>query len=264
MKKRLFTLFLAICLSFMGILLTSCQREPTATELLENASKKTAALETYSAVMEMKINMNVLGMSMEIPVTVDMKVKNHPETPTVSAKYDMTMLGQNIQMDVYLEDGWMYISAGETEYTEAQKYKTNYGEMMDEYDFTSDVEDLMKDLPDDLLADVVPVKNEDGSRTVTVSIPAEVFNEVFADLVSEMGEASGATGDIAIKDAVMEVTVLESGYYSDYKVDYTMTIDVSGIKTDCQASMSLHFNNPGEAVEITPPDGYKDFPDLGV
>ena len=44
MKKRLFALFLAISLSVVGILLVSCQREPTAAELLEKASEKTAAL----------------------------------------------------------------------------------------------------------------------------------------------------------------------------------------------------------------------------
>jgi hypothetical protein len=137
-------------------------------------------------------------------------------------------------------------------------------EVMAEYDFTSDVKDLMKDVPEDLLTDVVPVKNEDGSRTVTVTIPAEVFNEVYADLSADMGELGGAAGEVSIKDAVMEATVLENGYYSDYKVDFTMTMNVSGIKTDCKASVSIHFNDPGTAVEVTPPEGYKDYPELGA
>lgn len=262
MKKRLFALFLAMCLSVVGVLLSSCQREPTAEELLNKASEKTAALESYSAVMDMKINMNIMGISMDVPMTVDMKVKNLQPNPTVLAKYNMSMFGQDIAMDLYMEDGWMYLSMQGTDFTEGQQYKTNYDEVMDEYDFTGDMQDLMQDIPEDLLADVVPVKNDDGSRTVTVSIPDDVFDEVFTDLIAEMGEVSGAVGDVAIKDAVMEATVLKSGYYSDYKVEFTMTMNVSGMETDCSASVSVHFNDPGTKVEVTPPEGYQDYPEL--
>jgi len=260
MKKRLFALFLAISLSVIGTLLVSCQREPTAAELLEKASEKTAALEAYSAVMDMKMKMNMMGMSMDIPMTVDMKVKNQKDNLIMLAKYDMSMFGQEIQMDLYLEDGWMYFTMAETDFTEAEKYKTNYSEVMDEFDFTGDVEDLMQDLPEDLLTDVVPVKNEDGSRTVTVAIPDEIFDEVFDDLVEGMGEMGGATGDVSIKDATMEATVLKSGYYSDYKVEFSMSMNVSGIETECKAEISIHYNEPGSPVEIVPPAGYKDYP----
>ncbi len=264
MKKRIFALFLAVCLSVTGILLASCQKEPTAEELLKKASLKTAALDAYSAVMEMKLDMNMLGMSMEIPVTVDIKVKNPLVNPTVSAAYDMSVLGQQMKMDLYMEDGWMYMAIAETEYTEAEKYKTNVAEILSQYDFTSDVQDLMKDLPADLLADVVPVKNEDGSRTVSLAVPKEIFNEVYADLVAEMGETGGAVGDITIGDAMMEATVLESGYYAEYKVEFTMKMNVSGIDTDCRASVSIRYDEPGSPVEITPPEGYKDYPELEV
>lgn len=264
MKKRLLALFLALTLSTLGILLASCQREPTAEELLQKASLKTAALESYSAVMDIKIDMDMMGMSMEIPMTVDMKVKNQLTNPTIFAKYDMSVLGQEIQMDLFFEDGWMYMVMEGTSFTDNNKYKTNVAELMEEYDFTNNVEDLMKELPKDLLTDVVPVKNEDGSRTVSVAIPNEVFNEIFANLVNEIGETSGATGDISISDATMEATVLESGYYSDYKVEYSMTVNVGGMEADCRAEISIHYNDPGSHVEITPPEGYMDYPELDV
>lgn len=262
MKKRFLAITLVLCLSFLGVLATSCQRELTAAELLQKADEKTMALEAYSAVMDLQIDMDMMGFSMEIPMTVDMKVKNPLDNPTTRAKYSMDMLGQTIEMDIYMEDGWMYFSMGETEYTEAEQYKTNMAEFMAEYDFTGDAQDLLKELPDDLLADVVPVKNEDGSRTVSVVLSADVFNEVFAELVESIGETSGAEGDISIGDAKVEITVLENGYYSDYKVEYQMSVNVSGIDADCNVVMSMHYNDPGTPVEITPPEGYMNYPEL--
>lgn len=260
LKRRFFAALLAVLMVFTGILFSACNREPTAKELLTKAELNTAALDSYAAVMKMDMSMSMMGMTIDVPMTVDMKIKNTLPSPVLSAHYDMSMIGQQIKMDLYSDGEWMYFSIPATEFTEALQYKTKMS-AADEYNFNEDVADLLKELPEDLLKDVKPIKNEDGSYTISATLPTESFNEIYNDLLDSLSADYAAT-DVEIGNTKVEITVTADGYYKEYIVDFTMKMNIEDVEADATAKLSVVFENPGEPVEIVPIEGCENFPEI--
>lgn len=254
MKKRMVSLLLVVCLMATVVLFTGCE---SAESLVKGAIAKTSMLDSYEAEIEMQLDMEASGMTMSIPMTIGMKVKDaHGDNPIISANTAISMLGQSIEMDVYSDGEWIYLVS------EGEGYKVS-AENGDEYDYTGDVDDMIQNIPEDLLKDAEIVKNDDGSKSVTVALPDEVFAEVYKEFVDSMNET--ATGseveDIEISDAVVSITV-KDGYISVYDISFEMNMTVVSLETSMDVKATITFKNPGQDVPVTPPDGYKDFEEM--
>ena len=251
--KKIVSLCLIVCvLLSMTLVFTSCQN---AEKTVDKALEKTGELESYAAQMNMKITMTGAGITTTIPMTMKMKVEDaKSETPKAEIDMSMEMFGETMEAKYYTSGEWAYFVDDENSY----KMK------LDDADIDSDYsEDMMKKLPADLLKDVEVVKNDDKSKTVTVSIPDETFNELFDDLLDMMTDSMGvaATG-LTISDAVVEITV-KDGYVQTYGVDFSMVMTVEGISFTATAECEMVYENPGEAVTVTLPEGYESFRELG-
>ena len=217
----------------------------------EKAMEKTQALESMSAKLDMDIEIFSEGMSMEVPMNMDIKIKDaKSENPIVYVDLKMSMMGIEMAMEMYQEDGWgYYVSNGE-------KYKVNLKEQVSA-EYTQNLEGLMQKLPEDILkkADIESGKN--GSATLTVELGEVDFNNIFGDYMKDIGYGTdGAT----IKGASVTMTA-KDGYLTVYEMNMEMEMTIEGVSTQAVAKISAKYDKPGEAVEITPPDGYKDFPE---
>lgn len=270
--KRVLSVLLAVCMLFAVVTASGCTLSTAKT--IDDAIKKTEALDDVDVTFVMEVSMD-MGFSITVPVTVNMKAKNiKSETPTVSADMVIPMMGMEFKTGIYQEQDMLYITADD------MSYKMKIEESEGEYDFIGDINNVVNDIHEDLLENIELVSNDDGSKTATLYIDEARFKEVFKDLITDSAEDTVVDDDsivddedsivddivdnvidnISIKDATVKITV-KDGYVSVYEISYSMTVSSILGDTTTSVKASVTYNNPGEAVEITPPSDYKNFGD---
>lgn len=259
MKKRLFAVILSILSVLSAVLLTGCEKI-TAYALVAGAMAKTSALDSIDGEMTMNMNMSTMGVTMEVPVTTTIKAAGlQGENPVMSMDMTMSILETEVTANIYAENEYFYITML------GQSMKMKAGELTEEYDVLSDLKDTMQLPPEDLLKDVEIVTNEDGTRTVSLDIPDETFAEIYKDLLesTEESAASGsAVSDVTVANAKTEITVDANGYIAVYKLEFDMSMKVEGETIAIQTDATVKYNAPGNAVTVTPPEGYQDFTEI--
>lgn len=271
--KKILSVLLAVCMMFAVATTSGCTI--SAAKTIDEAIKKTEALDAIDVTYFVETSVN-MGFSVTIPVTVNMKAENiKSSTPTMLASASTSMMGIELKSDVYMEDGMFYVSAS------GMNYKLKAEESDEDYDYVGSVNGIIKDIPEDLLESVELVKNDDGSNTATISMDDARFKELFKDFVCESAqdtiidddeENTDADDDtennfmdnilekITVTDATVKVTV-KNGYVLVYELSYSMKVSTIIGESTSSVKASVTYNNPGQPVEITPPDGYKDFKD---
>lgn len=265
MKRRLVALLLALTALCTGVLFTACGVDdapettaaPTVSEVINAALEKTQNLDSMSAEMKMEMNMEMEGMTMSIPMAAKFKAKDiKGDSPVVSAVVTMSMLGQDIDIEMYQEGQWAYVVMGD------MKYKASVEDMESEYDFTDDANDMLQKIPEELLTDAELIKAEDGSQSVTIAFPSEKFAEIYDDFIESVNSDTEAeVGEMKISDATVKLTIA-NGYVTVYDIGFTMEMTVEDMTTKTEAKATLTYENPGEEVTITPPEGYQDFEEM--
>jgi len=262
MKKSILAVILVLSMLFT---FAACGEEPKseAYELLNAAMQKTQALDSLDSKMVMNMSMEVDGVSMEIPIEYDIKAVDMQSVfPKMAATMSVKMFGMTVETDMYMEDGYCYMSAM------GQKMKVK-AEDLDDYDALGQANDIMVDLDEKYLKDVAVVSGSDGKKTVTLTMNVNEFMDEFEDLIDSVGEsaASGSSlEDIDISNISIEVTVDKNGYIDTYKVAYDMTVTVDVMDTTSTATASveasIQYRNPGQSVTVTPPADYKSYPEV--
>ena len=269
MKKRIISLFLVVAVLCTALMFAGCNDEKKTTSsepdeksvaaVLKEAVNKNEDLDAMSAVMKMEMNIESEGMTMSVPVTANIKAKNLKSDNMISL-VDMTMslLGEEVAMQMYQEGEWAYVVMDDF------GYKYNLEDELGGMDYADSAKNMLAEIPEDLLLGVEPVKAEDGSQTVTISIPGEKFSEIYNELIEDVAAESGALmGETNISDAVVTITIAD-GYVTVYDISFTMNMTEEGISTAVEAKVTLTFDNPGQDVEITPPEGYQDFEEMNI
>lgn len=267
MKKRIVSLFLVLVLLCTCMMLSGCAGGKNAPEsadksvaaVIKEALDKNENLDSMSAEMKMEMNMAAEGMTMSVPITAKIKAKNLKSDNTISfVDLTMSMLGQEIVVEMYQEGQWAYVVMGDI------KYKSNLKDMQGEMDYADNAKDMLKEIPEDLLKDVELVKAEDGSQTATISLSGEKFSEIYNELIKDVVSETGTEmGEMKISDAVVTITMV-GGFVTVYDVAFTMDMTVEGVSSTTEAKVTLTYENPGQDVTITPPEGYQDFEELSM
>jgi hypothetical protein len=255
--KKIISICLLVCI-LCTCLLSACARAKTPFETVNEAIQKTQALDSMAATMKMEMNMAMEGMTLSIPITAEIKATGlKSETPVISTAMSTSMLGQKMDIDVYQEGTWAYVSM------EGFNYKMDTSKQEAEYDFSGDLEDMLQSLPEDLFKEIQLEKHDDGSVSVTIPIPEDVFSQIYGDMIANMNNTAGldTTLDVKIENAVVKITVANN-YISLYEMEFSMTMDVQGITTKTDVTASIEYTNPGAPVTITPPEGYQDFKEI--
>jgi hypothetical protein len=265
MKKRLISLFLALTILCTGFLFAGCGNEnapeetkvKTTFEIINEALEKTANLESMAAEMKMEMTMAAEGMTMLIPMTMKLKAKDmKSESPVISMVVSMTMLGQDIDVELYQEGQWAYMVMGD------MKYKTDAKDMEGEYDYAESADDMLQQIPEELLKDAELVKAEDGSQSVTISFPEEKFAEIYDDFIESVNSDTEVdVGVMKIADPVVKIT-MSNGYITVYDIAFTMEMTVEGVTSSTEVKATLTYEDPGQEVTITPPEGYQEFEEM--
>ena len=274
--KKLIAILLALCTILSICMLASCndasnaaddddddkksssstKTEETLYDIYAAAAKKMDEAKTVKSVITQSEKKNTLGTvstsSTEMNMTLDV---NNTEKPMMYIDAKATTSGMTMDMDVYYDGEYMYVSMMGMGY----KQKVSFDEAQD----SSGSFDITK-VPKELFDAAKSEKNEDGSRKITINITNDQFKtsykEIllrhFADVIS--GED---LTNVSVKDAKIEIAIADgfiTAYSINYKAEYTVGTDVISYEISESAVLS-DYNKP---VTITPMEGYKNFSEI--
>lgn len=262
MKKRICSLFLVAGCLASTLLLPSCTK-PTAHQLLSDAMEKTAALDQFSADLDIEVQMGAVGLNMKVPMSYQIAAAGlQGDTPVASGTLEMDLFGLQSVTQLYQEGDSIYYTAG------LLKGKTARRDAPGSYDLLAEVQRLVQPLPEELLEELEMVE-EDGLRTLSLSLEDETFSEVYSDLIKDMTAVASkgeTVGDISASEGTVTIGIDAEGYLASYDVTFKLTMMVATVgmamKSEADVSLSLRYNDPGKEVTVTPPEGYESFPDL--
>ena len=192
-KSFLFAvLFLVIVLIFAGCSAPKGSKELTAYELVKSAVDKNIALESSEIEMGLKMSMSIMGISLDVPINYNIKTAKENGYTKASAVMNMDLMGESLNTNIYVDNDYIYLSDSSGEKMKLPVSNT----LASEYNVSKIVEQMMKELPEDILKDVQIVNNNNGSKTVNVEISEEKFNEIFREYTnsafsSVLSELSG-------------------------------------------------------------------------
>lgn len=255
MKKRMISLITALCI-ICG-LLAACGSESeskSTAETINEAIKKTQALDSITAEMETQMDMVMEGMTISVPTTTEIKAKGlQGDNPVSSSSLSTIVSGESVDLELYQEGEWIYFVLNDW------KYKVGVADAKSELGYTNDVNGMLKELPAELLQDVTPIQNENGSQTVSLSIPDEQFAVLYSDLIAQYDMGSDAdVSEVEISNAGMTVTITD-GYVSFYDMEFTMTMEINGVSSAIGIKVTINYKDLGTEVTVTPPADYQTF-----
>ena len=276
--KKLTAIGLIFVMLFSVFSLTSCGKV-TAYSLITDAQEKMNALDSceYDVEASITMDMGVMGGKIEVPVKANIKSagltgENPVSLMTIELGLLESIFGDNTLV-VYTEGEWIYMVAGgegrkgkiETDNTEEEQ------ETLDVLE--ADVNDLIQKVySEEAMKDLEVIKNEDGTRSFSMTVPDEVieyFCNSILDLIAKTTaetEAESPIGEFSISNFVSDITVDKEGYLSEDDSSLDLTVKIAAdegisLSVTMNLEMSLAFKNPGTAVTVTPPEGYQDFPE---
>jgi hypothetical protein len=272
MKKKILSLALAVWMLISLFTLTSCAKETPFT-LVKNAVEKTNALDAIDVDMTMDMSVDMMGISMTIPMTVDMQATGlKTEAPKVYTNMKTETAGVEMTVEIYQDAEYFYITI-----PMLGNIKTKAASLTADYDSISDVESMIKVLPEEFFTEEIAiVENEDGTKTVSIDIADEKFNELYKDFV-DGATASIAEGtelkEFALANAKVEVTVNEDGYVAVYKIAFDMEMTLSmgeemaalgmdEMEVSATVDSVITYNNPGAVVTVTPMENLDSFEEI--
>lgn len=244
---------LTLCIVMVCISFVSCIKKDDPYTVISTATKNTNELDAISGTMDIEMEMDLMGMKITIPLSIDIKAKNaKSETPIMSMEMAMEMLGQSMKAQFYTEDGVSYVCVN------GEGYQTTNAPESGSMDLSS----VTKELSQELFTDIVLVEESDGSQSVELIIPEETFKSLYGDFVSSLNSTTGSeVADFSLSNTKVKIFVKDQ-YILKYEMSFDMEMEVEGTSTKTSAKASITFDDPKAEVVITPPEGYKEFPSV--
>ncbi len=262
--KKITSLLLILCIVFTVFSFASCgegSKPPVSTktpyEIVDEAITNTENADRISASALMDISIGVSGLTLEMPVSMEVSMdETNPEAPIYRVDASTSLMGQSIDVQMYSEDGWIYM----TMY--GYSYKMSMLDAGDELDYTDSLDDIAQKLPKEIFEGKSMTDNGDGTESITLELPSEMFADIFDDAIASVGQTAGSDEPlegIKIDGATVTVTVRD-GYLTNYDIAFSMEMVIEGMTASAAVDMKTEYKAYGDDVVIEPLEGYKDFP----
>lgn len=220
--------------------------------------ENTEALDAYEAQLVVDIEVTVGAEKVDMLTVTDFSILDATtRNPVLYADIYMEVMGETAEAEMYVEDDWVYMLQ------DGNGYKMSAHEAFDEADdITETFDEYFQDLPESLFKGIKAVKNKDGSASVTLEIPNEIFEDTFADIAISVTDSitEGVDfSDLTYKNAVVEITV-KDGYVMIFEIAFDLSMRVEGTRVTASVEEKLLLKDWGDGVKLDPMDGYEDFP----
>ena len=250
--KKLISLFLALSLLLCTMMaLTSCGEEETPERMIVSALEKTNALDDYAGKMNISMELDMSGQAISVIMNTDMKMENATsDNPKMQMDLEMWILGTKVTATSYSDNEWVYtVSPDGNSKTRIEESET------------TQLETILKDLPTEVFEGVEIVDEEDGTRSVTVAIPDDIFNEIYSELLDTVTESFGAQdATVTISSAVVKIKVKDD-LVTSYDISFDMETSISGTTVTANVNATVEFTQY-EGIQVTFPEGCENFPEI--
>ena len=250
--KKLISLFLALSLLLCATMaLTSCGEEKSPERMVVSALEKTDKLDDYAGKMTISMNLEISGQTMAIQMIADMKMENATsDNPLTQIDLEMWLLGTKVTTTTYSDKDWVYTVDADG------SYKTRILESEE-----NQMDTILKELPSETFEGVEIVNEEDGTRSVTVAIPDETFNEIYSELIDTVTESfASQDATVTISNAVVNLKVKDD-LVASYDISFDMEISIAGTTGTVHTDATVDFTQY-EGVKVTFPEGCESFPEM--
>ena len=246
------------------------------TEKIEAYRAMTAAMNTVDSNamdvdMDMRMDMTVTaeGETMQVPSTMQGNMKMIvAENGSIQMAYTMetTSEGTSVDMDVWMKDGWVYLST-EADGT-AMKLKYSVEDQLAAVESLGAVNMDAMSVSGLAMLESVTAKTSGGNTEYTIVI-GEGVNGLLENVLGMMGQDAGSM-DMRLGKMTATYTVDSKGNMK--KVDMTFTASVKmdvpmedgqsySMAADYDYDMSMTVNATGKDVKVTFPD-FSDFQEI--
>lgn len=235
-------------------LLAGCASDPKAA--LMKAVEKNNTLTSYESNMDIKMKVETAGVTMDMPITGNVKVAQKDGKMVMSTDMNMETMGVKMAIKIYMADNFMYMDILN------QKMKMEVP--MDEL---QNAEKSLGGLDQDVIKEV-KTESADGGTKYTVTVDETKMKD-FAEAIlakSQVGTGGSAAAGLqslegaTFSNVQMYLIIGKDGYVTEQWVsmDMTMTTPATEAAAEMEMKMSVDmtntFVNPGQEVTITPPE----------
>lgn len=191
MKKISAILSAALLLS-----LSACSSE-TAQQVFEKASEKSLSADSVTMNMDIQMNIETDGISLDVPMTMSIQMQNMQDTSAVigHTEQTVTLAGTSVSSEVWIADGNIYTDTSGTQTVTA-------------YDSTQ-MDKKLEIVPYDSFESCTLTK-EDSDKVLSCTVNSDKIDELINSLLS------GST-DSTVADALAGLTFTMDDFV--YKVD---------------------------------------------
>lgn len=249
MKNITRVICLVLVIAMAALACVSCGM--TVEERVAEAITKLSAQKKLDIEGTMTIKMDMGGMKIEMPVTLNSKTDMTDEAnPAVYMLMSMSMMGESMEVEMLYKDGWLYASA----YGEKVKSEVTYDEMMeDSAAATPDFSALLAEKKDALEEGVEITENEDGTLLVKMTFTKEEFGDELAKLIGDFSEGVIGEGELSIGDTVFEVAIDADNNITNIKTSMSVTVTVEGQTVEAVYDIDFKYNAIGDDFAINVP-----------
>ncbi|MBQ8496616.1 MAG: hypothetical protein IJ489_04065 [Clostridia bacterium] len=209
-------------------------------KLMTQAIEKAKALNDFKADIRIGIAFDMGGFRMDMPVSIALCASGvHTENHTFQYTMKTSMLGMEIAQDIYYIDGFYYMNDG----TYKVKYPQN-AENEKEYGYQSDIDILLKILPENYFEGVEVQRNADGTKSFSLSV--EAMWNYYADFTEKINEMIGS--DCLWANGTLTVVIDKDGSLKSYDIAFKPTGRIEGILTTYDITYGITYKESGDSV----------------
>lgn len=233
------------------------ENDPAAEEVYRAAYAKNEALTSADVDASYVMSMEMEGMTLDIGMDMNMKMKGLPDNIEYVASGTMDLLGAEIPMTMFYTDGYMYTD------TMGQKTK----QPMEAMEAVAQANSTMSGVEVDLSAmRGMRMHTENGNTVISYTMDPSAMNSIMDSAMMDMSayDAMGADYQVVINRCEGTMTINSEGYYEAASIymDMSATISAEGESMDVgyKIDMDMTYNNPGQEVnfELPSTEGYQE------
>lgn len=244
--KRILTVLLCVTLVFA---VAGCQKNIDPKAAYQAAAAKSQELKSTDMSMDMNIKGDIEGQSIETNVKIEMKnVPKDGGDADVAMKMTMNILGVTIEIPFYYTDGTFYMEMMGQK-MKAKMDKSQFESQTGETGLEVLSQDFFQELKEEKQGD-----NTRYTFTGNPDKLGDFSKSIMDQLESSLQGSSATIGEVKISKADGTFDIDKNGYISAQTLNMEFSVDVDGTTTNFTASQSVKLNNPGETVTIEFPD----------
>lgn len=242
--KRTFCVILATVVFALSLCSCALFDAVTAYGLYSKAMKTFKEAGGFEADCVVSLSMNVLGQ--EVLTSYGVNVKQN------GSNVKMTMDSEGLVTETTMIDRTVYVNAV------GQKLKYT---ISSDKTLTMDLNRIMPELKENVFEGIDVIRNDDGTKAVSVELEQEVVKKIFSTLIEE--EDTGISEAMSFENILFTMNFSKDNELESVALDCDMIVDILGMNLTSHVTIEYTLINFGTAPKVAAPEDADSYIDAG-